>query len=41
MSYKLQKFEDGKILYAEQLNTIDEQVKSISDAFTSVTYTEI
>ena len=41
MSYKLQKFENGKTLFAHQLNAIDEKIKEISDAFTAITYTEI
>ena len=41
MSYNLQNFQDGKVLHANQLNEIDAKVKEISDAFTSITYTEI
>lgn len=41
MAYKLQNFENGKVLYAKQLNGIDKKVKELSDAFTSIIYTEI
>lgn len=41
MSYNLQNFQDGKVLHAEQLNQIDTKVKELSDAFTTLVYTEV
>ena len=41
MPYITQTFKNGDVLHASQLNIIDEQLKKISDAITSITYSEI
>jgi len=41
MAYITQSFKDGNVLKASQLNKIDDQVKKISDAITTINYSEI